>query len=109
MSAAPRPFRGDLLVGHTALAGGYLSGKYSAGENSAGGRQTELDFPPINRDRGEPLIEVLRSVAAKHERQSAQIAIAWLLAQPVVSTVLVRAKRIDPAATKRPGNRDCAG
>lgn len=77
------------------LAGGYLSGKYSAGGDSTGGRQTELDFPPINRVRGEPLIEVLKAIAAKHGRRPAQIAIAWLLQQPVVSTVLIGAKRVD--------------
>ena len=77
------------------LAGGYLSGKYSAGGDSAVGRQTELDFPPINRVRGEPLIEVLKNIATKHDRRPAQIAIAWLLRQPVVSTVLIGAKRVD--------------
>lgn len=77
------------------LAGGYLTGKYSAGGNGNGGRQTQLDFPPINRSRGEPLIEALRSVAAKHDQQPAQIAIAWLLKQPVVSTVIIGAKRVE--------------
>ena len=77
------------------LAGGYLSGKYSPGGDSTGGRQTELDFPPINRVRGEPLIEVLKAVAGKHGRKPAQIAIAWLLRQAVVSTVLIGAKRGD--------------
>lgn len=77
------------------LAGGYLSGKYSGGSNGEGGRQTELDFPPIDRIRGEPLIEVLRSVAEKHGRRPAQVAIAWLLRQSVVSTVLVGAKRVE--------------
>lgn len=77
------------------LAGGYLSGKYSGSGNGEGGRQTELDFPPINRVRGEPLIKVLQSVAEKHGRTPAQIAIAWLLEQPVVSTVLVGAKRAE--------------
>ncbi|WP_185984254.1 aldo/keto reductase [Aureimonas mangrovi] len=77
------------------LAGGYLTGKYSDGGDGAGGRQTDLDFPPIDRVRGEPLIEVLRAVADKHDSQPAQIAIAWLLKQPVVSTVLVGAKRVE--------------
>jgi aryl-alcohol dehydrogenase-like predicted oxidoreductase len=77
------------------LAGGYLTGKYSGGGNGEGGRQTELDFPPIDRARGEPLIEVLRSVAEKHGRRPAQVAIAWLLKQPVVSTVLIGAKRVE--------------
>lgn len=77
------------------LAGGYLTGKYSPGGDSTGARQTQLDFPPINRDRGEPLLDVLKAVAARHGRQPAQIAIAWLLRQPVVSTVLIGAKRVE--------------
>jgi aryl-alcohol dehydrogenase-like predicted oxidoreductase len=77
------------------LAGGYLTGKYSSGGDSTDGRQTELDFPPIDKVRGEPLIEVLKTIAARHGRKPAQIAIAWLLRQPVVSTVLVGAKRLD--------------
>lgn len=77
------------------LAGGYLTGKYSSGGAPADGRQTELDFPPIDRVRGEPLIEVLKAVASKHDRPPAQIAIAWLLHQPVVSTVIVGAKRVE--------------
>jgi aryl-alcohol dehydrogenase-like predicted oxidoreductase len=77
------------------LAGGYLSGKYSGGGDGEGGRQTELNFPPIDRKRGEPLIEVLRTVATKHDSQPAQIAIAWLLQQQTVSTVIIGAKRVD--------------
>jgi aryl-alcohol dehydrogenase-like predicted oxidoreductase len=77
------------------LAGGYLTGKYSAGGNVAGDRQTELDFPPIDRIRGEPLIAVLKAVAEKHGCSPAQIAIAWLLKQSVVSTVIIGAKRVE--------------
>ncbi|MFZ6713143.1 aldo/keto reductase [Undibacterium sp. TC9W] len=77
------------------LAGGYLTGKYSSGGNHEGGRQTELDFPPIDRVRGEQLIPVLQSVAEKHGQSPAQVAIAWLLKQPLVSTVLIGAKRVE--------------
>jgi len=77
------------------LAGGYLTGKYSDGSGIEGARQTQLDFPPIDRVRGEPLIDVLRSVAAKYESRPAQIAIAWLLRQQVVSTVIIGAKRVE--------------
>jgi aryl-alcohol dehydrogenase-like predicted oxidoreductase len=77
------------------LAGGYLSGKYAPGGDSTGARQTELDFPPIDRVRGAPLIGVLRAVADKHGRRPAQVAIAWLLRQDVVSTVLIGAKRVE--------------
>lgn len=86
------------LIVWSPLAGGYLTGKYTPGGDSAGARQTQLDFPPINRDRGEPLLDMLKAVAAKHGRQPAQIAIAWLLRQPVVTTVLIGAKRVEQLA-----------
>lgn len=76
------------------LAGGYLTGKYADGAGG-GGRQATLDFPPIDRGRGAPLLEALKSVADKHGRPAAQIAIAWLLRQPVVSSVIVGAKRVE--------------
>lgn len=75
------------------LAGGYLTGKYSGGRDGAGGRLKDLDFPPIDRGRGEPLLEVLGAIAHKHDFTPAQIAIAWLLHQPVVTTVILGAKR----------------
>lgn len=85
------------------LAGGYLTGKYSGGGGGGGGcegggeggRQTELDFPPIDRARGESLIKVMRAIARKHDSSPAQIAIAWLLKQPVVSTVIIGARRVE--------------
>ena len=80
------------------LAGGYLTGKYSEDEGDAAGRLKTLDFPPIDRQRGEPLIGVLRGVARKHGATPGQIAIAWLLHQPVVTTVILGAKRAEQLA-----------
>jgi len=80
------------------LAGGYLTGKYSGGSDGANGRLKDLDFPPIDRVRGEPLIEVLRTVAQHHDATPGRIAIAWLLHQPVVTTVLLGAKRVEQLA-----------
>jgi aryl-alcohol dehydrogenase-like predicted oxidoreductase len=77
------------------LAGGFLSGKYADGGNLEAARQTELDFPPIERVRGEPLIGVLKRVAIKHGRWPAQIAIARLLKQPVVSAIIIGATRVE--------------
>lgn len=73
------------------LAGGYLTGKYTHGGNSDG-RLKELSFPPINRQRGEPLLKVLQAVADKYNATPGQIAIAWLLRQPVVTSVILGAK-----------------
>lgn len=79
------------------LAGGYLTAKYS-GADTAGGRLETLDFPPIDRQRGEPLLGVLNTIARRHGATPGQIAIAWLLHQPAVTTVILGARRVQQLA-----------
>jgi aryl-alcohol dehydrogenase-like predicted oxidoreductase len=78
------------------LAGGLLSGKYDR-ESSAktGGRRDEFDFPPVNRERAFDIIDALKPMAESKGVSVAQLAIAWLLHQPVVTTVIIGAKRTD--------------
>ncbi len=84
------------------LAGGFLSGKYRRGDDDRSqgeGRRAAFDFPPVNMDRGYDLIEAMRAMADGRDGASvARIALAWLLYQPVVSTVIVGAKRADQLA-----------
>ena len=81
----------------------FLSGKYTRGadDRSQGeGRRAAFDFPPVNMDRGYDLVEAMKRMAdSRGDGASvAQIALAWLLYQPVVSTVIVGAKRADQLA-----------
>lgn len=81
------------------LAGGFLSGKYGRdGQNEAGSRRLEFDFPPVDKARGFDCIDVMRNIAESRGVSVAQIALAWLLHQPVVSSVIVGAKRPDQLA-----------
>jgi aryl-alcohol dehydrogenase-like predicted oxidoreductase len=78
------------------LAGGFLSGKYRRdGEAEADNRRTSFDFPPIDRERGYAIVDVLREIAEAKGGTVAQVALAWLLHQPAVSTVIIGAKRIE--------------
>jgi aryl-alcohol dehydrogenase-like predicted oxidoreductase len=82
------------------LAGGYLSGKYEGPEASEENRRAKFDFPPVNRERGSAVIAVMREIATGKKVDSqpvsvAQIALAWLLHQNAVTSVIVGAKRID--------------
>lgn len=77
------------------LAGGFLSGKYSDGSKANEGRRANFNFPPVDLDRGDATIAVLREIAAARGCTVAQAALAWLLHQPVVTSVIVGAKRID--------------
>lgn len=82
------------------LAGGYLSGKYEGPDVSEENRRARFDFPPVNRERGSKVIAVMQEVAAGKDINGqpvsvAQTALAWLLHQNAVSSVIVGAKRVD--------------
>jgi aryl-alcohol dehydrogenase-like predicted oxidoreductase len=78
------------------LAGGLLSGKYGREQQAeAGSRRTSFDFPPVDRERAYDCIDAMREIAAAKQVSVAQIALAWLLHQPVVSSVIVGAKKIE--------------
>ena len=77
------------------LAGGWLSGKYRRGKDApAGSRHTsEWSEPPVyDEDRLYDTIDELVAVAEEHEVSPAQVALAWLLRRPGVSTVIVGAR-----------------
>lgn len=77
------------------LAGGYLSGKYDREGKSQDGRRASFNFPPVNMDRGYAAIEAMREIASTKGASVAQIALAWLLHQKSVSSVIIGAKRLD--------------
>ena len=83
------------------LAGGFLSGKYARdgdGNEGAGGRRATFDFPPVDKDQAYDVIDVMREVAQARGCTVPQVALAWLLKQPAVSTVIIGAKRPDQLA-----------
>jgi aryl-alcohol dehydrogenase-like predicted oxidoreductase len=94
------------------LAGGLLSGKYGRAQQAeAGSRRVDFDFPPVDKERAWDCIEAMHPIAKAHGVSVAQIALAWLLHQPQVTSVIVGAKRPDQladnlAATKVTLNAD---
>lgn len=78
------------------LAGGFLSGKYTRdSQGEAGSRRLNFDFPPVDKERAFDCIDVMAKIAKAHSVSVAQVALAWLLHQPAVTSVIVGAKRID--------------
>jgi aryl-alcohol dehydrogenase-like predicted oxidoreductase len=81
------------------LAGGLLSGKYTDEKGpESGSRRTAFDFPPVDKDRARACIEVMRGVAQGHGVSIARVALAWLLHQPQVTSVIIGAKRPEQLA-----------
>lgn len=77
------------------LAGGLLSGKFSRDDQSPeGSRRTSFDFPIVDKERAWDVIDVLKPIAQAHGSSPARIALAWLLSKPVVTSVIVGAKRL---------------
>ena len=78
------------------LAGGLLSGKFSrTNQKPADSRRTEYDFPIVDKERTWRILEVMAPMAKAHGCSPARLALAWLLAKPVVTSVIIGAKRLD--------------
>jgi aryl-alcohol dehydrogenase-like predicted oxidoreductase len=79
------------------LAGGLLSGKFKNAQDKgpADARRASFDFPVVDKDRAFKCIDVMRPMAAERKISVAQIALAWLLTKPYVSTVVIGAKSMD--------------
>ena len=75
------------------LAGGFLSGKYTRQSTDAEGRRANFDFPPINKEKAYDIVDVMKKIADTKNISVAQIALAWLLHQPVVSSIIIGAKK----------------
>jgi len=71
------------------LAGGFLSGKYHRDSMPEEGRRVNFDFPPIDKEKAFNIIDVIQEIATEKQVTVAQIALAWLLHQPVVTTVII--------------------
>lgn len=77
------------------LAGGLLSGKYRRGQQSSEGRHlTEWSEPPV-RDENKlyDTIEEVVDIAQSHGASPAQIALAYLLRKPAVSSLVIGARK----------------
>lgn len=77
------------------LAQGLLSGKYYRdGQSDEQGRLKQFDGIPLNRDKAFDVVDTLRVIAAEKGISVAQLSLAWLLHQPVVSTVVIAANKL---------------
>ena len=84
------------------LAGGLLSGKFAregATTSTAGeSRRASFDFPPVDKPRAHDCVDAMRPMAEARGVSVAQIALAWVLHQPAVTSVILGAKRPEQLA-----------
>lgn len=92
------PFVRDAGIGvfvWSPLAGGFLTGKYTR-ENPKGdgGRLTAFDMLPYDKEKGYQVVDRLRAIGKEHNATPAQVALAWVLSKPFVSSVLLGANKL---------------
>ncbi|MFN8354211.1 MAG: aldo/keto reductase [Spirosomataceae bacterium] len=74
------------------LAGGFLTGKFTREQVTAGARRETFDFPPIDKEKAYDLVDVLSGIGAQHNATVAQVALAWVRQQPGVTSTIIGAK-----------------
>jgi aryl-alcohol dehydrogenase-like predicted oxidoreductase len=76
------------------LAGGFLSGKFTRDGGDDSARRAKFDFPPVNKEKGFAILDALAPIAKAHGATVPQIALAWILANEAVTSVIIGARKI---------------
>ncbi len=92
------PLLNDEKVGllvYSPLSGGYLTGKYRRNGDNEKGRYNNFPFPPANPELAFNVLDILFPMAEEKNASVAQLALAWLLHQPAVTSLIIGATKIE--------------
>ena len=81
------------VVTYYSLASGFLSGKYRSEKDLSQSQRGQGVGKYLN-DRGFRILDALDKVAAAHDVKPAEVALAWLIAQPGVTAPIASATKI---------------
>lgn len=92
------PFIEDAGIGilvWSPLASGFLSGKYTRETPvPEDARRNKFQFPPIDLEKGYEVVDLLKQIAQNHGVSPAQVAIAWILTKPFISSIIIGANKM---------------
>jgi aryl-alcohol dehydrogenase-like predicted oxidoreductase len=77
------------------LAGGFLTGKFTREGVDANSRRANFDFPPIDKQKANDLVDVMAEIAKAQDASIAQIALAWVRQQPGITSTIIGAKTLE--------------
>lgn len=83
------------VISYYSLASGFLSGKYRSKADLAKSRARGGAVEKYLDQRGHRVLGALDAVAEAHDATPAQVALAWLVAQPAVSAAIVSATTVE--------------
>jgi len=73
------------------LAGGLLTDKFAGGPGPPTARRSKIDFPPVDKAHATRCVTAAQGIARQHHATVARIALAWLLHQEAVTSVVIGA------------------
>jgi len=79
------------VIPYYSLAGGFLTGKYRSADDAAKNRARGGKVKGYFDARGLRILAALDAVAARHQATPAQVALAWLIAQPTITAPIASA------------------
>ncbi len=82
------------VIPYSPLAGGFLTGKYRRDSEMPESTRAEGVKSRYMNERGWAAIDALEAAAKQHGATIAQMAIAWVLANPVVSSAIIGANSV---------------
>jgi aryl-alcohol dehydrogenase-like predicted oxidoreductase len=88
--------QGISFLAWSPLAAGLLSGKFDRnGTTDNNARRAKFAFPPVDEARAFDIIDVLKAIGREHQVTEARVALAWLLARPAVTSVIIGARNLE--------------
>ncbi len=75
---------GITLIAYSPLAGGALTGKYSATQRAGGLRRFLPNFSKKAMDAVQPVLKLLREIGERYSKTPSQVALRWLMENPIV-------------------------
>jgi len=88
-------YSGLSLTVWSPLAAGFLSGKYTRDTlKDPENRLSGFDIIPMDKEKGFQLLDRLRAIGKAHNASVAQVALAWLLAKPIVASIIIGASKV---------------
>lgn len=79
------------------LARGFLSGKYERGQKPPSGSRLETwqdSYKAMDTDRNWNVLAAVKKIAAAHNTTASAVSLAWLLAKPETTSIIVGARTI---------------
>jgi aryl-alcohol dehydrogenase-like predicted oxidoreductase len=83
------------------LAGGYMAGKYTPMEDGGDGvkvepgRRANFDFPPVDKEKADKTVIVMREIARKHGVSVACVGLTWVRQKPFITSTIIGATTME--------------